>query len=99
MVNISSENGTRFIYLGRTVTNQNVIHEKTKSGINSWNAYHSSVQNIFSSRLLSENIYVKINKTVVLPVVLYRRETRSFILKGEFEGTVLIRIHKGGRNR
>jgi hypothetical protein len=90
MVNKSSENGTKFRYLGRTITNQNLIQEVTKSSMDSWNASHYSVQNLFTSHLLPENIQIK--KNVVLPTVLYRRETRSFILKGEFESIVLRRM-------
>jgi hypothetical protein len=56
-----------------------------------------------SSRLLSRNIKVKIYKTIILPVVLYRCETWSLILRDEhrlrvFENRVLRRIFvpKGG---
>jgi hypothetical protein len=34
-----------------------------------------SVQNVLSSRLLSKNIKIRIYKTIMLPVVLYRCET------------------------
>jgi hypothetical protein len=51
----------------------------------------------FSSRLLSRNLKVKIYKTIVLPVVLYRCETWSSTLVEEhrlrvFENRVLRRI-------
>jgi hypothetical protein len=50
-----------------------------------------------SSRLLSRNVKVKIYKTIILPVVLYRCETWSLTLKEEhrlrvFENRVLRRI-------
>jgi hypothetical protein len=56
-----------------------------------------SVQNILSSRLLSKNVKVRIYKIIILPVVLYGRETWSLILREEhrlrvFENRVLRRI-------
>jgi hypothetical protein len=50
-----------------------------------------------SSRLLSRNVKVKIYKTIILPVVLYGRETWSLALREEnrlrvFENRVLRRI-------
>jgi hypothetical protein len=47
--------------------------------------------------LLSRNVKVKIYKTIILPVVLYRCQTRSLILREEhrlrvFENMVLRRI-------
>jgi hypothetical protein len=58
--------------------------------------YHS-VQNLFCSRLLSNNIKIRIHKTITLPVVLCGRETWSLILSEghllrEFENRVLRRI-------
>jgi hypothetical protein len=38
---------------------------------------------IQSSHLLSRNIKIRICKTIILPVVLYGRETRSLVLKEE----------------
>jgi hypothetical protein len=50
----------------------------------------------FSSRLLSKNVKIKIYKTIILPVVLYRCETLSLTLSGKhrlrvFEKMVLRR--------
>jgi hypothetical protein len=50
-----------------------------------------------SSRLLSENVKIRIYKTIILPVVLYRCETWSLTLREEhrlrvFESGVLRRI-------
>jgi len=55
------------------------------------------VQNLSSSRLLSKNLKIKIHRTIILPVVLYGRETWSLTLRGErklrvFENIVLRRI-------
>jgi hypothetical protein len=37
----------------------------------SWNVSYHEVQNIFSYRLLSENVVMKARTSVILPVVLY----------------------------
>ena len=55
------------------------------------------MQNLLSSRLLSKNLKIKINKTIILPVVLYGCETWSLTLLEErklrvFENMVLRRI-------
>jgi len=47
-----------FIYLGKTLTDQNPIHEEIKSGLNLRNACCHSVQNRLSSSLLSKNIQI-----------------------------------------
>ena len=52
------DNGTferveEFKYLGTTLTNQNSIAEEIKSRLSSGNVCHHSVQNVLSSRLLS----------------------------------------------
>ena len=38
---------------------------------------------VFSSRLLSKNLKIKIYKTIISPVVLYGRETWSLTLREE----------------
>jgi hypothetical protein len=65
----------KFKYLGTTLTDQNSIHEEIKSRLNSGNACYHLVQSLLSSRLLSRNVKVKIHKTIILPVVLYRCQT------------------------
>ena len=47
----------QFIYLGKTITNRNVIHEEIKSILKSGNACYHSVQNLLSWWLLSKYIY------------------------------------------
>jgi len=55
------------------------------------------VQNLLSSRLLTENLNIKIYRIKILPVVLYGCETWSLTFREErklrvFENTVLRRI-------
>jgi hypothetical protein len=62
------------------------------------------VQNLFSSRLLSKNVKVKIYKTTILPVVLYGCESWSLTVREEhklsvFENMVLRRIFGPKRDR
>jgi hypothetical protein len=49
-----------FRYLGTTITNQNLIQEEIKERLNSGNACYHLVQNLLSSRLLSNNIKIRI---------------------------------------
>jgi hypothetical protein len=79
------------------IRNRNSIHEGIKSRLKLGNACYHSVQNLLSSRLLSINTRIRVYRTVVLPVVLYVRESWSVTLRKEqrlrvFENRVLRRI-------
>jgi hypothetical protein len=80
-----------------TVTNKNLIQEGINRRLNSGNVCNHSVQNLLSSRLLSKSVKIIMNKTIILPVVLYGCETWSLTLREEytlrvFEKRVLRRI-------
>jgi hypothetical protein len=77
IANRSFEGVEKFKYLRTTLTDQNCMQEEIKSRLNSGNAYYHWVQSLLSSCLLSRNVKVKICKTIILPVVLYGRETWS----------------------
>jgi hypothetical protein len=91
------ENVSQFKYLGTPVTNKNLIQEEIKRRFNYGNACYHSVQNLLPSRLLTKNIKIRINKTILLLVVLYGYETWPLALREEhrlraFENKVLRRI-------
>jgi hypothetical protein len=81
-------------YLGTTLTNQNSIQAEIKSRLKSGNTCFHSVQNLLSSSLLSKRLWIKIYRTIILPLVLYGCETWSLTLREErkprvFENMVL----------
>jgi hypothetical protein len=63
--------------------NQNYIHEEIKNILNPSNSCYHAVQNLLFSRLLPENIKIKIYKTIISLVVLYECETWSVTLTEE----------------
>jgi hypothetical protein len=81
--NRSFEDAAQFRYLATTLTDQNCMHEETKSRPNSRNACYHSVQSVLSSRLLFRKVTVKMFKTITLPVVLYGCETWSMTIREE----------------
>jgi len=79
--NSSFESVEQFNYLGKILTSQNFIQEEIESRMKSRNACYHSVQNHLSSSLLSRNIKTKIDRTGILPFVLYGCETWSLTLR------------------
>ena len=75
------------------MTNQNSIQEEVKCRLKAGNSDYS-VQTLFSSRLLSKNLKIKIYKRIILSVVLYGSEAWSLTLREEhrlrvFENRIL----------
>jgi hypothetical protein len=73
------------------------VKEEIKNRLKPGNACYNSVQNLLSPSLLSKNLKIKINRTIILPVVLYGCETWSLTLReehrlGMFENRVLRRV-------
>jgi hypothetical protein len=81
--NRSFENVAQFKYLRKTVTNQNLMKEEIKWGLNSGNTCYHSVQNLLSSCLLCKNVKIRIYTTIILLVVLCVCEIWSLTLRGE----------------
>ena len=95
--NSSIEKVEEFRYLGTTLTNKNSMQGEIKRRLKLGNACYYSVQNLLSSRLLSKNLKIKIYRTIILPVVLFRCESWSLTLRDErrlrvFENRVLRRV-------
>jgi hypothetical protein len=93
----------QFKYLGTTPTNENSIHEEIKTRLKSRNAHYHLMQNLLSSSSISKNINIKIQRTIILPVVLYGCETWSLALREEcrlrvFKNKVLRRIFGSKRD-
>jgi hypothetical protein len=72
-----------FRYLGTNLTIQNSVHEEIKSRLNSGNVCYHSVQDLLSSSLLTKNLKIKINRTIILLVVLYGCGTWSVTWREE----------------
>jgi hypothetical protein len=65
------ENVAQFVYLVTIGAIQNLIQEEIKKRLNLGNTCYHSAQNLLFSCLLSENIKIRIYKTIMLPVILY----------------------------
>jgi len=94
--NNSFERVEEFKYLGTNLTNQNSIQEEIKSRLKSGNACYYSVQNLLSSTLLSNSVEIKINRCIIITVVLNGCKIWLITLKEEhrlrvFENRVLRR--------
>jgi hypothetical protein len=63
--------------------NQNCIQEEINNRSKSGNVAYHLAQNLLSSSLLFKNIKNKINRTIILSVVLYGCETWSLTLREE----------------
>jgi hypothetical protein len=102
--NSSIESVEEFKYLGTTLTNKNSIQEESKSRLKLGNAYYYLLQKLLPSSLLSKNLKIKIYRNIILPVVLYRCENWSLILREErrlrvFENRVLRRVFGPKRDK
>jgi hypothetical protein len=94
--NSSFEREEELRYLVKNLTNQNSVQEEIKSSLKSGNACYHLVQNVLSSSLLHKHLEIKINRIIILPVVLYGCQTWSLTLREEcrlrvFENRVLRR--------
>jgi hypothetical protein len=93
----SYKNTMIFFKVGYEPEDQNSIQEEIKSRLKSGNAYYRLVQNLLSFNLLSKSLKIKIYRTVIFSVVLYRCDTWSLTLREEsrlrvFENRVLGKI-------
>lgn len=80
-------------YLESHLTNQTCFHEEIKNRLNSGSAYWDLVQSLLSSPFLSKNIKIKIQRTIILlVVVLHGCDTQSVTL---VEGHRMRALEKG----
>jgi hypothetical protein len=72
-----------FKYLGTILTNQNFIKEEIKSRLKPGIACYNLVQNLLSSSLLSKNLKIKSQRTIILSAVLNGCNIWSLTLREE----------------
>ena len=65
-----------FRYVGSFFTNENSIYEEIKCRFKVGNSCYYSDPTLLSSRVLCKYLKIKINKTLLFPVVLYVCEIR-----------------------
>jgi hypothetical protein len=82
-VNGFFEDVAKFNCLG-TLTDQNCMCEEIMSRLNLGNAWYHSVQSLLSSFLLSRNVKVEINRTIIVLLVLCGCETWHLTLREEY---------------
>jgi hypothetical protein len=70
IANGSFGNLVKLKYLLTAVANKNFIHKEFKCRLNSGNSCYHSAQKDLSSRLLSENIKIRMYRTIILLVIL-----------------------------
>ena len=74
----------KFKHLGVTVTYTNDIREHINRRINMGNACYYSLEKSLSSHLRSKKLKVNTYKIIILPIMLYGRETWSLTAREEY---------------
>ena len=102
--NNSFERVEKFKYFGTNLTNQSSLQEEIKSRLKSGNDCYHSAQNPLSSSLISKNVKIKINRSIIFPTLLCRCQTWSLTLREErrlrvFEKRVLRTIFGPKRDK
>jgi hypothetical protein len=82
--NRSFENVSQFKYLGKRVSNQNLIQKEIKRRLSSGNVCYHSVQSLFFPSVV-KYVKMRIYKKIILPVCVQVCETWSLILREEID--------------
>ena len=78
-----------FRYLARVLAIQNSIHEEIKSRLKPRYACCNLLQNLFVFQFTTQNVKIKVHRTIILPFALYWCETCSLTSRGEHRTRVL----------